>query len=180
MPDFKKIMIAVTKIVAVLIVIAACNILVRGPLERALGPSLVISLISLTTAIVACVVLDRLIKRASSRRSVTRHREGNMAEAGSFEMGSKPALVMANILDPMNGIRPHDVDAFLESLRSPIDPFRREEWTIGIHLSTIDAMKFRDPSSGELYAIIVYQNGDPKRHLVPREVWNHARSQMVA
>ncbi len=81
------------------------------------------------------------------------------------------STVRVNILDPMGGLTAdqfEDPGEFLEALVRPRENHRTEDWVIGLQLTEEQYRRSVDPQSGELYVLITYEAGKPRRLLIQR------------
>ena len=58
--------------------------------------------------------------------------------------------------------------------------YRVEYWTIGTDIPPATVQQGRDPMTGDLYAITVYEAGKPRIQGLTRQLWEVARGQMDA
>jgi len=91
-------------------------------------------------------------------------------------------LVKVNILDSMGGAsleESKDMDELYDKLEMAQNNLVRTElWTIDRDIPSEKVDKFRDKETGELYAIVGYENGKPKALLVSKEIWQKTKNQM--
>jgi len=53
-----------------------------------------------------------------------------------------------------------------------------QHWKIGQDIDQAAVDKFRDPESGDIYAMTSFENGEPQVHLLKRDLWEAARQAM--
>ncbi|MHC4619597.1 MAG: hypothetical protein ACYTEQ_17770 [Planctomycetota bacterium] len=91
-------------------------------------------------------------------------------------------MIKVNIVDPMGGFAPEDVedmDALYDNLEiAEKNWVRAELWTIGKQVPSEKVDEFQDKETGELYAVVAYEEGRPHTYLVRKELWQKTKEQM--
>jgi len=59
---------------------------------------------------------------------------------------------------------------------SPVTNYTVEHWSVGEQVSQEHYEKFKDPESGELYAMTTFREGQPELHLLQKRLWIEAKN----
>ena len=92
-------------------------------------------------------------------------------------------VVRVHILDPFGGVdltkAAEDPDILNKLLTaSEQGHYRTEQWTIGKDILPEKAEKFKDGSTGDLYAIVSFEDGNKRVHVMAKSFWDQAKAQM--
>jgi len=61
---------------------------------------------------------------------------------------------------------------------NPVSGDSIEHWTIGKDIDEETVNKFRDPETGDLYALTSFENGQPKRSVLKKDFWEKSKKLM--
>lgn len=98
-----------------------------------------------------------------------------------METSKSIKYVRVHILDPLGGADISgidDLDDLFQIFEDHQYPYRVEYWVIGRDLTNEQAEKWKDPTTGDIYVIIHYQNGKPKTHVVSKSIWEQLKANL--
>ena len=55
-----------------------------------------------------------------------------------------------------------------------------QHWVVGRDLDLQTCEKFRDPETGDVYALTVFEQGKPKTYFLEKHLWDEAKAKMDA
>ncbi len=58
------------------------------------------------------------------------------------------------------------------------DGYQVEHWVVGRDVSADDVQRFRDPKTGEMYAMSMFEDGKPTTYLLSKDKWESAKSHL--
>ena len=89
--------------------------------------------------------------------------------------------IQAHILDPLGGAHLSDLsdpDELFGTIMEPRGHHRVETWTVGTDITAEQAEQWRDPTTGDIYIVVRYEDGKPHKHAVPKVLWDGGKAEM--
>ena len=71
-----------------------------------------------------------------------------------------------------------DIDAIRVHMIDSVRGYSLGHWVIGENIDEDTVNKFRDITTGDLYAMTHYENGEPKVSVMSKSLWSETKERM--